>query len=68
MEIASRYSVTGWVRNDPDGAVTLEAQGAPDEIERLVADLRQEMARNIKTVTDTDVGIIDQEEGFHIAR
>jgi acylphosphatase len=67
-EIGSRYSVTGWVRNDPDGAVTLEAQGEAAEIERFIADLRQQMARNIKTVTATDLGVINHEEGFHISR
>lgn len=37
---ASRLGLTGWVENEPDGSVLLEAQGKADDLERLVNDLR----------------------------
>ena len=37
---ASRLGLTGWVENEPDGSVLLEAQGEADDLERLVNDLR----------------------------
>lgn len=33
---ARRLGVTGWVRNEPDGSVQLEAEGSPDDLEELV--------------------------------
>ena len=32
--------LTGWVRNREDGSVEVEAEGAKDVLERLMADLR----------------------------
>jgi acylphosphatase len=34
---ADAVGVAGWVRNRPDGAVELEAEGPRSELERLVA-------------------------------
>ena len=34
---AERLGLAGWVRNRPDGSVELEAEGARDAVERLVA-------------------------------
>jgi acylphosphatase len=36
-EQAQHLGLTGWVRNTGDGAVLIEAQGAPDRLEALVA-------------------------------
>lgn len=37
---ASRLGLTGWVQNEPDGSVLMEAQGKPEDLDRLVNDLR----------------------------
>lgn len=34
-EAASECSVTGWVRNLPDGSVEIVAQGSPDAVARM---------------------------------
>jgi acylphosphatase len=34
---ARRHGVVGWVRNRSDGAVELEAEGTPDQIDALLA-------------------------------
>lgn len=36
-EEATRLGLVGWVRNEPDGTVRLEAQGPEEDVEALVA-------------------------------
>jgi acylphosphatase len=38
-EIASRFRVTGYVQNLPDGSVHLVAEGVPAELERFLTDV-----------------------------
>ena len=38
---ASIVGVTGWVANQPDGSVALVAEGDPDDVDALIAALRQ---------------------------
>ena len=51
---ARRLGLTGWVRNEPDGSVRLEAQGSADAVEAL----RVWLARgpSLAQVTGVDVG------------
>ena len=37
QEQAQRLGVVGWVRNEPDGAVLLHAEGDDDAVDALVA-------------------------------
>lgn len=46
--IARSYSVTGRVRNLPDGRVELIAEGDPAEIDRYLAELAKTMGGNIR--------------------
>ena len=65
-ELASKRALTGWVRNLPDGAVELEAQGDADEINTLLAQISAHYESNI---TGQQVGEIDccsQERGFRV--
>ena len=34
---AQRLGLTGWVRNEPNGTLSLEAQGPEDDVEALLA-------------------------------
>ena len=34
---AVRHGLTGWVQNEPDGSVLLEAQGGRDRVDALLA-------------------------------
>jgi len=66
---ARRLDVTGWVRNEPDGSVRLEAEGPADALESLVEAVHQgpRMAR----VEDVDVDwseAADAFEGFRVRR
>lgn len=42
--IARRHPVTGWVRNEPDGSVRMQAQGEPEAIAAFRADIREARA------------------------
>ena len=37
VDEARRLGLVGWVKNEPDGSVLLEAQGAGDKLELLLA-------------------------------
>ena len=66
--IAHRFEVTGWVRNEDDGTVRLEAQGAPSEIEAFRGALRARMSKNILSEVASAVGEILDEPGFEVRR
>jgi acylphosphatase len=38
---AGRLRLSGWVRNEPDGSVTVRAEGDPAGLDRLVAVLKR---------------------------
>lgn len=40
---ASEAGVTGWVKNMYDGSVLCEAQGTPDQVERFIALVQEQM-------------------------
>ena len=43
-QIARRFQVTGFVRNEPDGTVRLVAEGAAGEIESFLGAIQNRMA------------------------
>jgi acylphosphatase len=44
-DIALSLSLSGWVRNEADGTVSLEAQGPPEALESLHARLQAHFSR-----------------------
>jgi acylphosphatase len=52
--IARGFSVTGYVRNLPDGRVEVVAEGEAEEISRFLAEIGRQMEGNIKQQTDDD--------------
>ncbi|HUW17982.1 MAG TPA: acylphosphatase [Sedimentisphaerales bacterium] len=55
--IASRYGLTGWVRNLPDGTVEMVAQGSPDDIADCIRDIEQSFTGYI---SETKIGEVAQ--------
>lgn len=43
--------VTGWVMNEPDGSVSMVAEGPRQKVEAFLADLKCTMQRNVRTAT-----------------
>lgn len=67
-EIARRHEVAGWVRNEPDGSVLMEAEGEPAELLRLREAVRAVMktfiAQELAETMPSDAGYT----GFEIRR
>ncbi len=64
---ALRLGLTGWVRNQVDGSVLLEAQGAPDRVDALVAWCKEGPPHAHVTAVDVEeVAVADREGGFDI--
>ncbi len=64
--IARDYRVTGWVRNEPDASVTLEAQGAADELDRFEEAIRGRLGANITGCDRCGIQTCEAESGFEI--
>jgi len=64
---ARLLGLTGWVRNQPDGSVQLEAQGAAHAVAELVAWCHDgPPAAAVTTVEVADASPVDGERGFAI--
>lgn len=64
---ARELGLTGWVRNLPDGAVELEAQGAAEIVAKLEAWLRNgPMLAKVTALVREDVADVDGDRGFEI--
>ncbi len=46
-EIASQFAVTGYVKNNPDGTVSLVAEGEKKELQALLKAVQDRFASNI---------------------
>ncbi len=55
-EIARRYDVTGWVRNERDGSVRCVVEGEADELDRFVNAIQ--LAKRA-TIDNTDITRLD---------
>lgn len=60
--------ITGWVRNEADGDVTLEAQGSPAAVEGFLKEVGERLARNIVSAMRAELAAVDGEAGFGIRR
>lgn len=68
LSIARTHPVTGWVRNDPDGAVTLEAQGEAEAMRGFLEALGTRMGDLIRAADETSVPVREEEQRFEIRR
>jgi len=66
--IASRYSITGWVRNEPDGTVMLEAQADESTLDAYLIDLRKKTSGLVEREIHAHVRTVAAESVFKIIR
>ena len=64
--VAAGRAVTGWVRNEADGSVLLEVQGAAGPVEAYLGALRERMGRLITGESATAVPPQEGEAGFEV--
>lgn len=66
MNIASRYQLTGMVRNASDGTVEMIAQGRAEDIDDCIRDIEESFAGYLKETKITDTTFEPQYENFKI--
>ncbi|MHC4062527.1 MAG: acylphosphatase [Planctomycetota bacterium] len=64
--VASRYQLTGWVRNLPDGTVEMVAQGPPDSISDCVQDIEESFTGYLRETKVDEITTDAHYEDFRI--
>ncbi|MBA4039829.1 MAG: acylphosphatase [Planctomyces sp.] len=71
QRLAAALAVSGWVRNEPDGSVLLEAQGREHDVRELLGRISQALSRQIAAAWTDELPELPGEspaDGFHITR
>lgn len=64
--IAQELGITGWVMNDWDGTVLMEAQGTESQLNSLVNQLENTVFIEIDRVDKTPLSVKTEEKSFRI--
>ena len=65
---AKQNGVTGWVRNEPDGSVTMELQGTERQIYDVVAEIDSDPYIRIERMETKWLSPDPDERGFQVKR
>ena len=63
---ASIYGINGWIRNNDDGTVDMEAQGNKENIEKMIELMKKGNFIEIDLVEEKNIPLKDDEYGFQI--
>lgn len=63
---ANGLGVTGWVKNEWDGSVEMEAQGTNEQINRMLTLINQSSYILIDNMESEEISLEEHEHGFHI--
>jgi acylphosphatase len=66
VHVAKGFSITGYVKNLPDGSVELVAEGLREEIQQFKAELEERMVDNIREKTEQQGPAVGTRPGFSI--
>lgn len=67
MSNAKSFGVTGWVKNMSDGSVTMELQGEPQTVERLIAKIKRGNDWiKVTAFEESDLPVVEGENKFAI--
>ena len=61
---ADLYGVTGWVRNEPDGSVSMEVQGTQEQIDNVIIAVEKGTYVSIEHMDVKTIPLIESERGF----
>ena len=63
---ADSLGLTGWVRNEYDGSVTMEIQGDNALIDRMIQTLNSDMYIDIQDINVKNLSLDEEERRFYI--
>ena len=63
---AAALGVTGWVMNEWDGSVTMQAQGTKKQLDQLVSRLENAMFIQIDRIERTELAVDEMEHSFRV--
>jgi acylphosphatase len=66
-DVARRFTVTGWVRNEPDGRVRCVVEGEREELDRFLAAVQRAKRENITDTAVTTGTATGEFADFHVA-
>jgi acylphosphatase len=67
MIYANKKHLTGWVRNRSDGAVEMEVQGSPEDLDAFKKMMRDgPVLARVKDVTVIELPVLEGEAGFSV--
>ena len=61
---AAGVGATGWVRNNPDGSVSMEIQGTEEQIDRVFQMVEKGSFISIDNMEVKNIPVISDERGF----
>jgi len=61
---ADLYACTGWIRNEPDGSVTMEIQGTEAQIDRVVLAIERGTYVRIEQLEARTIPVQEGESAF----
>lgn len=65
-QIAQKLGITGWVYNDYDGSVLMEAQGTKSQISQMINLLEKGTFIEIDSIDKIDLQIEQNEQSFRV--
>ena len=65
---ANMVGATGWVRNDPDGGVSMEIQGTEEQIDRVILMIEKGAYIEIEQISAKVIPLAEDEYGFRTRR
>ncbi len=63
---ANAYRVTGWVKNEYDGSVTMEIQGREEDLDKVVRAIESARYIKIDRTLCRNTAVIPGENGFRV--
>ncbi len=66
IHAAELVGATGWVRNNPDGSVTMEIQGTEQQIDKVFQMIEQGTYVSIDNMTSKTIPVLEDERGFKV--
>ena len=63
---ANGLRVTGWVKNEWDGSVSMEAQGSEEQINEMLKLINQGSYIQIDKMEYYEIPIVEDERSFHV--